>query len=112
MVVFTAVNVTGGNHEGGDGHGFVNVPKKNLITSAAVLFQDRRLELPADLEHRNLLISELRDYRRTVNISTGHASFEPWRDSQHDDLLFLLALCTWRFTRRERKVRGMRVVSF
>ena len=48
-----------------------------------------------NLRHRCVLEEELKNYRLKQNIATGHAAFEPLRDGQHDDLLFVTCLGVW-----------------
>jgi hypothetical protein len=46
----------------------------------------------------------LLNYRRNVNVKTGNTSFEPWRENQHDDVLFATCLGVWAFERVITKV--------
>jgi hypothetical protein len=75
--------------------GFLNVPKKDLVTAALTLFQDGRLDIAEDLELCATLEKELNDFKMKINIATGHTTFEAWREKDHDDLVLALALACW-----------------
>lgn len=93
-VHFWPVVVTGGNRVTRQG-GYLAVPKRNLITAGVVALQSGRLKIGANVENRDVLIQELRDYRLKINVRTGHDQYEPWRAGQHDDLLFSTCLAAW-----------------
>ena len=75
--------------------GYWAVPKKDLIFPAVAAFQQAKIRIAKGIGDRDALVNELRNYKRTTNIATGNMAFEPWRESQHDDLLFALALALW-----------------
>jgi hypothetical protein len=52
------------------------------------------------------LVQELENFKIKVNIDTANASFEAWRDRDHDDLVLALALACWWCERRWRRVLG------
>jgi Terminase RNaseH-like domain len=81
-------------------NGYWSVPKKDLVFPAVAAFQGGRIRIARGITDRGALVEELRNYRRTVNISTGNMSFEPWRESEHDDLLFALCLALWGWQQR------------
>jgi Terminase RNaseH-like domain len=81
-------------------NGYWSVPKKDLVFPAVAAFQQGRIRVARGITDRGALVEELRNYRRTVNISTGNMSFEPWRESDHDDLLFALCLALWGWQQR------------
>jgi hypothetical protein len=58
------------------------------------------LRISGDVADKDVLVEELRNYSRKVNIATGNTVFEPWRETQHDDLLFATALSLWGFTQK------------
>jgi hypothetical protein len=68
------------------------VPKKDLIFPLVAAFQQRRVRIAKGVEHKDTLAEELRNYKRKVNIATGNLTFEPWREREHDDLLFAASL--------------------
>jgi hypothetical protein len=88
------VNVTGGNRVNIN-KGYYNVPKRDLISAGVIALQDKKLKIGQDVENRDVLIKELLNYRMKININSSHDSYEPWRDGEHDDLLFSVCLGTW-----------------
>jgi hypothetical protein len=92
-VRFLPVTVTGGAATT-VGQGWIHTPKKDLISAGLVAYQNGRLRV-GNLRHRDTLENELTNYRLKQNISSGHASFEPLRSGQHDDLLFATCLGVW-----------------
>ena len=84
------VTVTGGMVQ----HGF-HVPKRDLVVSLQVLFQDKRLKIARKLELGDTLIKELKNFRVKINVATGHDSYEAWREGDHDDLVFAASLVAW-----------------
>ncbi len=103
-----AVNVTGGNKVNFS-DGFYNIPKRDLISAGVIGLQEKKLLIGEDVENRDVLIKELLDYRLRINVSTAHDSYEPWREGEHDDLLFATCLATWawRQTDSRPKLRPM-----
>jgi hypothetical protein len=81
--------------------GFINVPKKDLITSAVVALQDGTLRI-GDVENADLLLKELAEYRVKLT-KRGHETYEG--AGRNDDLVYSLALATWAWshTREEKK---------
>lgn len=97
-------NITGGSQSRRDEYGWWNIPKKELIFSGGVApLQDGRLKWSKLIPERKVLEKELLNYRLNVNISTGHMSFEPWREGEHDDLLFAVCLAGWSWERQRVK---------
>ncbi len=76
------------------GQGWIHTPKRDLISAGLVCYQNGRLRV-GNLRHRATLENELTNYRLKQNIATGHASFEPLRSGQHDDILFAVCLNIW-----------------
>ena len=75
-------------------NGYWSVPKKDLVFPAVTAFQQGRIRI-GKVQDRDALVNELRNYKRTTNIATGNMAFEPWRESDHDDLLFAVCLALW-----------------
>jgi Terminase RNaseH-like domain len=73
-------------------NGYWSVPKKDLVFPAVAAFQQGKVRIARRITDRDALVNELKSYRRTTNIATGNMAFEPWRESDHDDLLFALCL--------------------
>src|SRR5215207_8510413 len=74
--------------------GYWSVPKKDLVFPAVAAFQQGKIRI-GKVADRDALVNELKNYRRTTNIATGNMAFEPWRESDHDDLLFAVCLALW-----------------
>jgi hypothetical protein len=91
---FKSVVITGGERESRDGDTH-RVPKRDLISAAQVLLQNRRLRISAALPEAKTLTEELVNYRLKQNIATGHVGFELLREGQHDDLVLALCLALW-----------------
>ncbi|MFN7919905.1 MAG: hypothetical protein U0Q16_07400 [Bryobacteraceae bacterium] len=88
-VVFTA-----GSTARNDG-GVHKVPKKDLVHGLMVLFQDGRLRIAQDTGAYAILTNELKNLRVKIS-AEAHVGYEAWREGQHDDLVFALALACWR----------------
>jgi hypothetical protein len=41
------------------------------------------------------LLKELQSFRVTIDPTTAHDSYSAWREQDHDDLVFALALACW-----------------
>lgn len=89
-IKFLPVNATTGGSVNITG-GYVNVGKRDLITSAVVCMQDGRLKI-GDVPNADLLRQELQEYRAKLT-RTGHETFEG--AGRNDDLVYALALATW-----------------
>src|SRR5918997_1066774 len=76
-------------------NGFWSVPKKDLVFPAVAAFQQGKIRIAKGIKDRDALVNELKNYRRTTNIVSGNMAFEPWRESDHDDLLFAVCLSLW-----------------
>jgi Terminase RNaseH-like domain len=111
-VDFRAVSVTGSQtslKRPDRSNGYWSVPKKDLVFPAVAAFQQKRMRLAKGVESRDALVNELKNYKRTTNIATGNMAFEPWRESDHDDLLFAVALALWGWQHRGVGRRTLRV---
>jgi hypothetical protein len=87
---FWPVSATGGGRVSVGG-GFINVPKKDLITSAVIALQDGTLRI-GDVENADLLRKELAEYRVKLT-RKGNETFEG--AGRNDDLVYSLALACW-----------------
>src|SRR5215210_2754310 len=97
-VDFRAVSVTGSNtslKRPERANGYWSVPKKDLVFPAVAAFQQGKIRIAKGIKDRDALVHELKNYSRTTNIATGNMAFEPWRESEHDDLLFAVCLSLW-----------------
>ena len=89
------VTITGGNHAGSGGRDEYRVPKKDLVSTVQALLQTGRLKFAEGLAMADVLTEELQNFRAKINVSTGHTSFEHWRERDHDDVVLALALACW-----------------
>jgi hypothetical protein len=76
-------------------NGYWSVPKKDLVFPAVAAFQQGKIRIAKGIKDREPLVHELKNYSRKTNIATGNMAFEPWRESDHDDLLFAVCLALW-----------------
>jgi Terminase RNaseH-like domain len=81
-------------------NGYWSVPKKDLVFPAVAAFQQGKIRI-GKVTDRDALVNELKNYRRTTNIATGGMQLEPWRESEHDDLLFAVCLALWGWQTRK-----------
>jgi hypothetical protein len=86
-------------------NGTFRVPKKDLVHGLIVLFEDNRLRLLDDHPEARALVNELSNMRIKIS-GESHASYEAWRQGQHDDMVFALALACWRGRWSEPKPLG------
>jgi len=99
-----AINITGGNsvtHSGG----FHGVPKVELVTNAVALLQSARLRIAQGLPLLDVLTHELTNFKVKVSLA-GNATFEAWREKDHDDLVLAVALAVW-YAERRREYRAV-----
>ena len=94
------VNVTGGQNDN-FGNGVWNVPKKDLVGAAKAMLGKKLLKIDDGLEHKDVLIREIENFRIKINERTRHESYEAWRESDHDDLVFALCLVCWWALKRD-----------
>jgi hypothetical protein len=69
--------------------------KRDLISSAQVLFQTKRLVIAGAMPDTTALISELQNYQVKIDPVTAHDSYSAWREGIHDDLVFSVCLAAW-----------------
>lgn len=89
-----SLTITGGESVTED-HQDIRVPKRDLVTTAQLILQNRRLKAPKELPLAETLIKELRSFRMKINLQTGHESFEAWRERDHDDIVLALCMGLW-----------------
>jgi len=88
------IGITGGAAVSRIPGGF-SVPKVDLVGAPLVLMQNDRLHVAESLKLQPTLVKELLNFRRKININTSNATYEAWREGDHDDLVLSLALGTW-----------------
>ncbi len=86
------------------------VPKRDLVGVLQVLLQNGALKIPATIELREELVSELQNFRVKLVAETGHAVFEHWRSGDHDDLVLSLALPLWLSEQEHSRLAGVRLL--
>jgi hypothetical protein len=91
-------------------NGYWSVPKRDLVFAAVASFQQGKIRIAKDIKDRDALVNELRNYSRKTNIATGNMVFEPWRESQHDDLLFAVCLALWGWQTQKRGTTRARII--
>jgi Terminase RNaseH-like domain len=91
-------------------NGYWSVPKRDLVFAAVAAFQQGKIRIAKDIKDRDALVNELKNYRRTTNIATGNMAFEPWRESDHDDLLFAVCLALWGWQTQKRGTTRARII--
>jgi hypothetical protein len=93
--------ITGGTGRASASGGFVSLPKHELIhTDGVIPLQSGRLKWGPRVKNRDVLEKELLTYTKKINIATGSTQFEPWREKEHDDLLFAVCLAGWAWDKR------------
>src|SRR5215203_5872638 len=88
---FRAVKIHGGDAETRE-EGIYRVPKRNLVSALQVALQTGTLKIASSLELAEVLREELLNFRIKINITTGHDSYEHWREGDHDDLVLAAAM--------------------
>jgi hypothetical protein len=106
---FTSVTIHGGEKVTRSKDGY-NVPKLDLVAALEVPFNKETLKVAEGLQLWGVLREELQTFRRKVNPTTAHTSFEHWRESEHDDLVLAAAIACWGATggRGQRALRLIR----
>jgi hypothetical protein len=89
-----AISVTAGLGVQKAEDGTTLVPKRDLVMVLQLALQGRRLKIAPGLPHANLLTAELGNFRLR-SVPLGDAAPIEWRDGQHDDLVFAVALAVW-----------------
>jgi hypothetical protein len=103
-VDFRRVSVTGSNttlKRPDRSNGYWSVPKRDLVFPAVACFQRGQIRIAKGIKDRDALVHELKNYSRKTNIASGTMAFEPWRESDHDDLLFAVCLSLWGWQTRK-----------
>ena len=93
-----AVTITGGVNETREiirGGSWWTVPKRNLVSTAQVMLQSRRLKIAASLPEAATLTRELEGFQVKIDSETAHDSYGAWRTGAHDDLVLAVALAIW-----------------
>jgi hypothetical protein len=94
--------ITGGDSVNEDGNEY-RVPKRELASTVQALLQSGRLKFAQNLPLREVLVDELQKFRAKIDLDTGEASFEHWRERDTDDVVLSLACALW-FAERARQL--------
>lgn len=88
--------VTGGDSVSREGDEY-RVPKRDLVSSAQVLLQAKRLTIASSLPLAQVLVSELLAFKATITLQRENSAAppEPWRERSNDDLVLAVALAAW-----------------
>jgi hypothetical protein len=89
-----AITITGGFEENRASSSEFNIPKRNLVSTLAVLLQSARLKVAPELAESETFVSELSNFKVKIS-AAGHDSYNAWRESIHDDLVLSVALAAW-----------------
>ncbi len=95
------VKVHGGSEQScveEEGRQVWRIPKRNLVSAIVAPLQQGRLTIEARIPDAETVKRELLAYRLKVS-AAGHDSYEAWRESDHDDLVFAIGLVVWYLAR-------------
>lgn len=98
---------TGGHEEHYRPDGLCTIPKKNLVGALQQVFQTGRIRLPKTHPLLQVVLQELYTMRMKQNPKTGNESYEAWREGDHDDLVFALAMAAWWMERHPLRCRPL-----
>ena len=71
------------------------VPKMELVGNLLMLYQSEKLKMASELDLTDTFVKELQDFRlRPPPVNPKDP--EAWRERQHDDLIFAVAVAAWR----------------
>ncbi|MEA2511088.1 MAG: hypothetical protein QOJ59_575 [Thermomicrobiales bacterium] len=90
-----AITIHGGDQVSGDEHHGFRVPKRDLVSATAVVMQAERLRISTQLTLAPVLAEELGNFKMTISKTTGHDSYESWRENVHDDMVLATAMGLW-----------------
>jgi len=92
-VPLKGITITGGNTVTKDGD-IYSVPKRDLISSLQVAFQNGQIKIPLGLPEADALVRELTNFKVKINLN-GHDQYESWREGIHDDIVLSAAMGVW-----------------
>lgn len=88
-----AVTITSGNTVHAEGYEY-SVPKIDIVGSLQAAFGSRKLKITSELDLAQDLLRELRQFSIKIT-KAGNASYEAFKESDHDDLVISLGLAVW-----------------
>ena len=101
------ITITGGDSVTKAEGGGLRVPKRDLASAPLVLMQNKQLKIAQEMPLAETLRKELLNFKVKINISTGHDSYEAWREGDHDDLVLAVAMACWCGERYLRKLDSL-----
>jgi Terminase RNaseH-like domain len=87
-----AITITSGYGVGG-GSRDLTVPKRDLVATISLIFEQRRLHIAESMRDTEALLDELLAYRRTTT-ERGMDTYSA-ASGRHDDLVLALSLALW-----------------
>ncbi len=88
------ITITAGGSVTGGAYGGYNVPKRELVSNLAIIFQAGRLKISRALPEAAQLVEELQNFKIKITLA-GNDTYEAWRESDHDDLVLAAAMGCW-----------------
>ncbi len=88
------ISIHGGQATNKNDFGGYSVPKRDLVSSLAIVVQSRRLRVASDINYRMQLVHEMQSFvpKFTKN---GGDTYEALMEKDHDDLVMALAMAVW-----------------
>ncbi len=78
----------------GSVYGGYKVPKRELVSNLAILFQSDRLKIAKALPEAAQIVEELQNFKMKITLA-GNDTYEAWREGDHDDLVLAAAMAAW-----------------
>lgn len=98
-----SITIHGGNNVLADqDHRRYSVPKRDLVTSLVVHFEQGRLSIAEGMELTPVLSNELQSFGYKIDPKTGHDSYESVREGEHDDIVLAVACALWYGSRNDK----------
>jgi hypothetical protein len=88
------ITITCGHLAVPDGRQGYHVPKKELVSVMQVVLQAHRLKISPKLPLADDLMRELQNFRVKIT-HAANETFGAWREGQHDDMVFAVAMAGW-----------------
>lgn len=110
-----ALNITGSTKSKWKFGNEVSVPKKDIVSSLQVVFQERRIKIARDIDSFlktnviNEYVKEFLSFKPTIN-KNAHAQFNA-SSGYHDDIVMSIGLATWYGEYVSRRKRRRRIIS-
>lgn len=89
-----SIVITGGDRASRQGVEW-HVPKRDLVAAVQAGLQTDRLQIAPASPLADVLVTELDNFKVTIDARTRHDSYSAWRERDHDDLVLATALPLW-----------------